>query len=383
MLLATSWAVPALGQSDELMEGFNRAGELYEQGRYAEAIPFTEKALNVGEKEFGSEHAVTGMLLSGLSEIFRQLGRYAKAEPLYQRALAIFEKALGPDHPSVALALNNLAGLYEAQGRLGDALTWSRRATTIRRTRFTGTGVKETAGLISEQKGARLDFSLHIDLALLAGKEGKRSALEAEAFEVVQLARTSAASGAVARMAVRFASGDDAVAGLVRELQDARARYEGLDQKLIQSLGAPPEERNTEAVTGIRSELDALKGRIVDLEKQITEQFPRYAELTRAETLTHVFVIGRDQATAYTVELGAEALEWMVAILRGGVELQNVERLSNLPDFDITEVYELYEMLLSPSEPYLKGVEHLFVIPDGAVMSRSMQRVEQNPPINV
>ena len=87
-------------------------------------------------------------------------------------------------------------------------------------------------------------------------------------------------------------------------------------------------------MTGIRSELDALKGRIVDLEKQITEQFPRYAELTRREPLSlagtqsllgpdealltfihslddensHVFVVGRDRSAAYTVELGVEEL---------------------------------------------------------------------------
>ena len=181
--------------------------------------------------------------LNDLAALYQAQGRYAEAEPLYKRALANYEKALGPDHPYVAMALNNLAGLYEAQGRYADALSRSRPATTILRTRFTGTEVRETAGLLSEQKGVRWRFSFHVDLALLPDQEGERSALEAEAFEVIQLARTSAAGGAVARMAVRFASGDDAVSGLVRELQDAKVRYEGLDQKLIQSVGARP--RNT------------------------------------------------------------------------------------------------------------------------------------------
>ena len=39
-------------------------------------------------------------------------GRYSEAIPLAQRTLAIVEKALGPNHPDVALALNNLANLY-------------------------------------------------------------------------------------------------------------------------------------------------------------------------------------------------------------------------------------------------------------------------------
>ena len=43
-------------------------------------------------------------------------GKYAEAEPLYQRALEIREKALGPEHPDVALSLNNLAMLYMPKG---------------------------------------------------------------------------------------------------------------------------------------------------------------------------------------------------------------------------------------------------------------------------
>jgi tetratricopeptide (TPR) repeat protein len=48
-------------------------------------------------------------------------GRYADAEPLYKRSLAISEKALGPDHPEVAFSMNDLAEVYEKQGRYADA----------------------------------------------------------------------------------------------------------------------------------------------------------------------------------------------------------------------------------------------------------------------
>ena len=48
-------------------------------------------------------------------------GRFSEALPLAQRALGMREKALGPDHPEVATGLNNLALLYQAQGRYADA----------------------------------------------------------------------------------------------------------------------------------------------------------------------------------------------------------------------------------------------------------------------
>jgi len=66
----------------------------------------------------------------------------------------------------VATTLNNLAELYRAQGRYEEAIRWVRQSTGILRARFTDAGVKETAGLLSEQKEARWGFYGHIDLAL-------------------------------------------------------------------------------------------------------------------------------------------------------------------------------------------------------------------------
>jgi tetratricopeptide (TPR) repeat protein len=55
--------------------------------------------------------------LNNLALLYRDQGRYEEAEPRFQRALEIREKALGPEHPDVAQSLNNLAGLYHDQGR--------------------------------------------------------------------------------------------------------------------------------------------------------------------------------------------------------------------------------------------------------------------------
>lgn len=48
-------------------------------------------------------------------------GRYEEAEPLYERALEIFEKVLGPEHPYTTIGLNNLALLYHEQGGYEEA----------------------------------------------------------------------------------------------------------------------------------------------------------------------------------------------------------------------------------------------------------------------
>ena len=83
--------------------------------------PFAEKALRIGEREFGPDHINTAIFLNNLAELYRAQGRYAEAEPLYARSLAIWEKALGPEHLDVATSLNNLAALYRVQGRYAEA----------------------------------------------------------------------------------------------------------------------------------------------------------------------------------------------------------------------------------------------------------------------
>ena len=125
------WPAAVFGQSPELMDAYDRVGELYAEGRYQEAIPFAEKALALGEREFGRDDPNTAALLNNLAVLYEEQGRYAAAEPLHKRALAIWEKALGPEHPDLATSLNNLAELYRTQGRYAAAEPLYKRALAI------------------------------------------------------------------------------------------------------------------------------------------------------------------------------------------------------------------------------------------------------------
>ncbi len=121
-------------ESDELRETeeLNRqVVQLYNQGRYADAIPLAERALAIREKALGPEHPDVATSLSSLAELYRATGAYAKAELLHTRALAIDEKAYGPNHPEVAADLNNLAVLYKATGAYAKAEPLYTRSLTI------------------------------------------------------------------------------------------------------------------------------------------------------------------------------------------------------------------------------------------------------------
>jgi tetratricopeptide (TPR) repeat protein len=103
----------------------------YYKGEYSKAEPLYQRALAIQEKSLGPEHPNVADSLNALAVLYRNMGGYAKAEPLYQRALAIQEKSFGPEHPDVASSLNNLAYLYSVLGDYAKSKPLQQRALAI------------------------------------------------------------------------------------------------------------------------------------------------------------------------------------------------------------------------------------------------------------
>jgi CHAT domain-containing protein/Tfp pilus assembly protein PilF len=125
---------PSTEQLDELEEAkrlFQQVGQLYQQGKYAEAIPLAERIIAIFEKALGTEHPEITTFLNLLAILHQQQSNYAQAEPLYQRSLAISEKALGSQHPDVATILNNLAEMYRQMGNYTKAEPLYQRSLSI------------------------------------------------------------------------------------------------------------------------------------------------------------------------------------------------------------------------------------------------------------
>jgi CHAT domain-containing protein/Tfp pilus assembly protein PilF len=102
--------------------------QLAAAGKYAEALPPGEKALELQERRWGAEHPNLAYPLLNLASISYYKGDYAKGEAFALRGLTIAEKTLGPDHPLVARLLANLALFYLAQGNVAQAEASHERA---------------------------------------------------------------------------------------------------------------------------------------------------------------------------------------------------------------------------------------------------------------
>lgn len=102
-------------------------------GNGSKAEPLLRRALDVARTTIGDDHPDTAACFNNLALLYDSMGRYAEAEPLYRRSLEICEKVLGPSHPHTALNLNNLASLARALGKLDEAAALFERALKIQR----------------------------------------------------------------------------------------------------------------------------------------------------------------------------------------------------------------------------------------------------------
>lgn len=86
---------------EPLQEMNDRAIQLYEDGRYAEASELGERVLKEAEETFGPDDPKIAAFLNNLAVMYYAQGRYADAIARYERAISITEQTLGADHPRV------------------------------------------------------------------------------------------------------------------------------------------------------------------------------------------------------------------------------------------------------------------------------------------
>ncbi len=379
-------------------QGLNNLAFLYvKQGRYADAEPLYRRSLTIREKALGPEHPNVAIGLNNLGDFYRRQGRYADAEPFYNRSLAMLERALGPEHPNVATNLANLAALHHEQGRAEDALAETRRATEILSRRVGSGAAERSSGDTSEQRTKQAHFLWHVTLAaaLADSRPEQREALTAEAFEVAQWARTSAAARAMAGMAARVAAGGDALASAVRERQDALAEWQRLDAALVKASSRPLDRRRFAEDAELRARLAALDRRLSGLDERLHAEFPRFAEIASpkpvplaeaqqrlqpdeallvwavADDSATLWAVRKDRASMARLPLGRKALADAVAKLRSALDRTDLKLLdpSDIPAFDTVAAHKLYQQLVAPAEPVLEGVRHVLLVPDGALQS--------------
>jgi len=367
----------------------------YQRGDFQTGIARLEAALKEAQA-FDERDPRLPLTLNNLALLYTSQGRYADAEPLYRRSLAIWEMALGAEHPNVADSLNNLAFLYRRQKRIGDALTVARRASAILAARFASGARTESGGGLAEQRTKSLEFEQHVGL-LYEEAGGRPDALARngiEALNMTQLARASDTADQVAKMAVRYAAGSDALAQLARQRQDLLERARQIDELLVRESSKPPAQRNAQREARVREEGAASSVAIAALDARLAREFPQYRELTSPEPLalgasqkllaadealvallvagdeSFLWVVRRNEALFERLSVKRSELDALVRELRGQLDLGGTaaDKLFTKA-FDTATANEIYRRVFAPGEKLLAGARHLIVVPDGALQS--------------
>src|SRR5215831_11629029 len=132
LLAAIPVGGPPRAQSEVELEALHqRVMELYQAGKYGEALPLAQSVADTVKARRGQDHPDYGAALNNLAVVLKDANRPGEAEPLMRRALAIAEMSAGANDPSVVTPLGNLALLLKDTNRPVEAEPLMRRALAI------------------------------------------------------------------------------------------------------------------------------------------------------------------------------------------------------------------------------------------------------------
>src|SRR5215467_10298455 len=105
------------------------------EGRYSEALPLYERALQIYTSLYGPESQELAETLNGEAELYKSVEDYGHAEPLLIKSLDMRQRIVPVDEADVAQSKNDLGELYtqtaaydKAEQLLSDALASRKKA---------------------------------------------------------------------------------------------------------------------------------------------------------------------------------------------------------------------------------------------------------------
>ena len=326
--------------------------------------------------------------LTELGRVLARLGDFDKANAALARSVALRESFGIAPGTGLVESLTALADLRYRQGRLDAALDLARRSTAILGRRYEAVGQVVSGSGLQEQHRARSAYAADVRYALESQKGPDSPRLTDEMFQAVQMAQIGPTMATLSQTVLRFATGSDRLAGLVRERQDAVEGWRALDRLQLDPGSTHPGETSAR----LASELARLQHRIQDVSATLDKEHPEYASLSRprpasiaaiqsalrpgelvvghltADEGTTVWLIAPDKAIAAGSPLTTVALAGLVERLRRNLDLLAVTDLNKLT-YDFAAAVEIYEALFGRMAAELADATHIIFVPDGAMQN--------------
>ena len=252
---------------------------------------------------------------------------------------------------------------------------------------------KDHGQFIGMRVGDRDSRSLANELAvkgIASGVIPKERAINISAT-YQQASQLGGAGIALEKMAARASNESGELGRLAREYEREKGN-KALIQNELQKVASAGPNPQAERLQSLDERLNAAKTRMLGLEAELQQKFPKYLDLVKPAPLSvqetgrllssneavllysltddsaHVLLIRRDGAELLPLQGNRRSIETAVRRLRATLSPSDM----SLPAFDTSASNKLYRQIVEPALPHLKGIKHLIVVPDGALGSLPM-----------
>ncbi|WP_337189102.1 CHAT domain-containing protein [Phenylobacterium sp.] len=258
--------------------------------------------------------------------------------------------------------------------------------------------------LFQQQRGAlgasADDAAPYFDLLLrrIRSDPARSDDYKARFFNAASSVVSNATAQTVSKLAARVASGDSAVTGLVRALEDTRRELRVVEAQIA---GLQPGDATGRDRADLESRLSSLQQQADALEAQLLAANPRYAQLVSSQAALpdlqkalgdqEVYVkilllddrgygllVSPTKAEPYAIDFNRGTAGASVRRLRAPFEAEDT-----LPPFDVAEAYRLFQGLFGPVATDVMAARHLIYEPDGALIALPVAALVTSDPAAV
>ena len=346
-------------------------------GDFAGAQAAGEEALWIISQEPGLPLWWRPEVVALMGDINAARGRVVNAERDYQDALKLNQNLFGDTAPTALMHLR-MGQFYSDQQIYPTALASFRAAFAIL--------AKDTVARSEVVPDQIVPF---FAAAAMQPDPQQRRILDTEMFRASQLIGSDVADQTIARAAARQASGNPALADLVRQAQDAERDRSNIRMNLAAEYAKTDDQRDAARESALADRLKVASAKSDQLLMRVTQAFPDYAkfadpgpaELSDVQArlqpgegflsfivgvkASYALLVTPQGLTARRLEVTSETLAADIGDLRRAFVLQ----LGAAPDFSLKSSFDLYRQLLGPLETELGNVNHLIVAPGGDLSS--------------
>ena len=328
-----------------------------------------------------------GLYFGNLAEYYQGLGNYAEAEAYFLKALSIRDTTIGREHLDNTDLFANMAKLYLIMERYDDAYKFADLA-------FKNYLLLKKQVSSNDQKLFYNSDEDVLFLYLASKQQSNKNAGFSDNFQIAQLAGDDEITKFFNYNS--FMASDESIKtkqifSLYKDRVNELKSLEYTISKLLLSSTNLDQELVTEKVSyqaSLKTEIDIIHENLSTESKLFRELHDiKTLSLSSAQDLInpkealilfhtshsldygYAFIVTKNNFQSYKVDLSEPEISKIIRKLRVEVDLSNVLGVGSLPNFDTNLAYELYQKLFGPIEDMLQGVEHLLVVPSGAMES--------------